>query len=317
MNEVTELNNLLVFSGVIINTIILTLRYTVSGLLSKYKRAISPVVTTLFLMAVILGAIAASLAIIFPAVNRLDDQILLETSGSSLGTLDESIQKLILNGVDSEIYSEVKTGTTGAMLYDNRMFSTVQLLQTNTVKYNSQINHSRLQIQQVVSSEWFAQGSHQYFSGQGDQSIIFLNSSSRRFLGWSIINQSRPVGSDIVTSSLYYRNIVSSSNVVSNQANNRYFNLTINIQMVNFTIPSGIKRDGATKVGLGLHFTGTQVKYTDWIKFNDSMTMKIGTESPEAGNAKTTEIPLRAEKPAGIPFNIRIKYIYNIIEVSL
>jgi len=288
----------------------------VLGLLKRHRRAVSPIVTTLFLFAVILGAISVSLGIIYPSVNRLDDQIQLETSGSALQTLDTNIQNLIINGVDSQINSKVKVGIGGALRYNNQIFSAITLLDGGVNRMSTTINQSRLQISQPVKTDWLAQGKSQYFNGEGFQGLLFLNSTTRRLLSWSIINQSRPLGSENVFSSLSYRNIIT-TNVDTSQKNLQY-NLTITIQMVNMTLaPTSRTISSGTEVNLKMRSLGSTSKYTDWTAFSNDVSMVITNKFPESGSTLATERLLKLEGPTGtVSFSVRFQFKYHLIELE-
>ncbi len=282
----------------------------------------SPVVTTLFLFGVILGAIAATLGIVYPQLRSLNDQIQLETAGSSMQSLDANIQSLILNGEGSSFFSEVKMGAAGLFNYDNQIFATLEMIQTNNnpvAGLTSTINHSRLQMFQPVSTDFLGEGDLQYFGGAGFQDLYYLNSTSRSLLGWSIIPQQREVGSDLASTSLMYRSIVTSEfDIIPQQLQ---FNLTVQVQMVNITLALGSddSRSGA-KAGLEVSYLGTTSRLTDWVAgITSDLSFRITIQFPEAGVTNKIERPLSSEKPVDPTsiFSVRYEFVYHQIEVSI
>ena len=288
--------------------------------LTRYKRAISPVVTTLFLFGVILGAIAVTLGIVYPQLQQLNDQMLLESAGSSLNSLDANIQSLILNGEDSSFFTEIKMGTSGLLKYDNQILSSLDMVETGVItpKISYNINIPRLMIVQGLDTNFLGKGEHQYFGGAGDQSTLYLNSTTRRLLTWSVINQSRPINSDDVSTSLQYRSIVSNQfDIIPNQL---LYNLTVQIQMVNMTLASGSAASSSgARATIEVKFLGSSNLVTDWTKFNDNAALKITTQFPEAGSTNSIERPLSAEKPVDptASFYIRFEFVYHNIEINI
>jgi len=269
---------------------------------------------------VILGAIAVTLGIVYPQLQQLNDQMLLESAGSSLNSLDANIQSLILNGEDSSFFTEIKMGTSGLLKYDNQILSSLDMVETGVItpKISYNINIPRLMIVQGLDTNFLGKGEHQYFGGAGDQSTLYLNSTTRRLLTWSVINQSRPINSDDVSTSLQYRSIVSNQfDIIPNQL---LYNLTVQIQMVNMTLASGSAASSSgARATIEVKFLGSSNLVTDWTKFNDNAALKITTQFPEAGSTNSIERPLSAEKPVDptASFYIRFEFVYHNIEINI
>jgi flagellin-like protein len=173
----------------------------------KSRRGLSPVITTIFLMAIIIAAIGVSLGIILPSVQNLNDQLDLETNASNLMVIDENFRDMMLNGYTTKLFYTMDLGASGFFMGDISSTTSIQLrvqevdpaTSTVTADYRMTelpgsptfINETqhRLIIRQELSNDILDTNSHQYLTGSGTQNMFYLNSIQRASVGWTILNQ--------------------------------------------------------------------------------------------------------------------------------
>ena len=105
----------------------------------KSKRGLSPVITTIFLIGIIIAAIGVSLGIIFPSVQELNDQMDLETNSSNLFVLDENFRDMMLNGHTSKLYYTMDLGGTGFLMGDLTSATDIELKYRTVNPANQQV----------------------------------------------------------------------------------------------------------------------------------------------------------------------------------
>lgn len=289
--------------------------------LVRRKRGVSPVVAVLFLFAVIIGAIAVSLGIVYPNLQSLNDQINLESTANSFIALNEELISAVQNGGASTISITLENGQRGGLLsIDQVSYSNVSLSAPNGTSSPSYflLNHSRIQFIQEVDQNPIRQGTHSYLLGGSFQNFFFLNSTLQNSADWTILNQSRPVNSDDVYTSLSYRNIASTETTTNPQK--LQINTTIQFQAVNFTVPAG----GRTQIGgsttqLKISYLGPQIVEYPWILYELNLAASANTFLTDPGSTIYTEQFLRAEAPVSaiIDFYVQVRFVFHVFEITI
>ncbi|OLS25428.1 MAG: hypothetical protein HeimC2_18840 [Candidatus Heimdallarchaeota archaeon LC_2] len=308
----------------------------------KSRRALSPVITTIFLMGIIVAAIGVTLGIILPNMDKLNDQLDLETNSSNLIVLDENFREMMLNGYTNKLFYTMDLGASGFLMGDISSTSIIKLMykdtdpQGNIVDVGSlnrwapqgiptQFNNTqnRLMIRQNLNSDVISSNTNQYLIGSGDQNIFFLNSTKRASVSWSILNQSRFSDSKVYTS-LSYRNLISTEKTISNQ--NLDVNLTVIIQRVIFKFTNNLNSSNSF-INMQAEYTGLNVTTYEWTTIpnagvNDRSfyiqtitDLQFGTNL--INNQINTEFPYSNEIPGLGTLNVRMQFIDHIIEILI
>lgn len=286
----------------------------------RSNRALSPAVSAVFLMGIILAAIGIALGIIYPQVGELNDDIGRINAGTAMISIDKDIKNLIINGEGGKISKSIEIGISGVLNVDLVSYSTISLnyLQnglnpTNIGNYYER--HNRFMITQQLAQDSMIANSHQYFIGSDIQSTFFLNNSKQGQNPWSIINQSRG-SDDFVDTALSYRGLISTNKVID-QANSRIY-LTVSIQMVELEFPAATQRSGhSPNVQLSYYKLNSTLTpyYVIYGNGNDNL-FYLRTETLLDGSAALVEIPLTHEVPSAGSLQIRLEIITHHIAVT-
>lgn len=294
-------------------------KYVLKFRLLRSKRALSPVVAAMFLMAIILAAIALTLGIIYPMVNELNDNIELANAGTSIQSLHDDVKTLISNGEGGIITRPLEIGSTGYIASDLNSNSKLFFMYTiNGV--NPQILNifsepqNRFIISQSVKEGSVPKNSHSYLEGSGNQGLFFLNDSNKAKLPWGILNQSR--GSlDLVNTSLSYRGLITPSKVID--AINGIVKLTISIQIVEFDFPGNLVLAGHNPT-IKLEYTNLNVTRTAFSVIPDiigsDLKFYIKIQTLLEGDT-TIEYPFSHEVPTDGILYVRLEIIKHHISL--
>jgi len=301
--------------------------------LARSKRALSPVVTTVFLFGIMVAGIGISLGIIFPSVQQLNEQIDLEIASVSLINLDEDLQALMLSGAEGRITKQLNLGESGVLIADNISTSiiilgTINSLNSFTVLSSASpslinLTQSRLIIRQSIQQSAFPTNTNSYLSGQTSQDFFYLNATNQGNVPWEILNQSRFNDNHLYTT-LSYRNIVTSHITVD--PNTLTVNLTLSIFTVQFNF---IDRSQSISNNPFVHFEykGLSVTTYDWNKFtyNPSDEISFGIKTVTSlwdinsipFPSTSTESPFSMEVPTLGILNVRIQILTQIIDIDI
>ena len=306
----------------------------------KSRRAVSPIITSIFLMGIIVAAIGVSMGIIIPNMDKLNDQLDLETNSSNLLVLDENFREMMLNGYTNKLFYSMDLGGTGFFMGDITSTSVIQLRLRETepdgtivddrpitgspeapAQYND--TQYRLMIRQKMKSDIISSNSNQYLIGSGDQNIFFLNSTKRASVSWSILNQSRFDDLNVYTA-LSYRNLISTEKTISNQ--NLDVNVTVTIQRVVFKFVDDLNVS-SSYISMQAEYKGVNVTTYGWnsISFdpvNDKSFYIQTTTDLDFGtnqiiNQINSERPYSHEIPSLGQLNFRIQFLDHIIEILI
>ncbi|MCE7737642.1 MAG: hypothetical protein GPJ54_22315 [Candidatus Heimdallarchaeota archaeon] len=307
----------------------------------KSRRGLSPVITSIFLMAMIITGIGISLGIIFPNLEDLNDQLDLETNSSNLIIIDANFREMMLNGFTSKLLYTLDLGSTSFLFGDISSTTSIQMRyrevnpqgQTNfdsripdTLESPNWINetYSRLIIRQKLTNDILSENTNQYLIGSGVQNKFYINPTDRASIGWTILNQSRFDDSFVYTV-LSYRNIISISKIISNQ--NLDVNATIVIQRVKFDFIGNLETS-INFASIEAEYKGTNVTTYNWAPSipnggaNDRTFYIQTTTDLDYGDASltdlsSTDIPYSIEVPGLGTLNVRIQFIDHIIEIRM
>lgn len=282
----------------------------------KWKKAISPIVSVLFLFGIILGAIAISLGIIYPQIQELNDNTELETSATSMLNLDTEIKTLITNGANSKVLFTVSTGTTGFFFIDTQSSINLTLWDGNSILSSFDLNHSRFSIRQGIDQNVIEPFSHSYLRGGGNQNTFFLNSSNRGEIPWTILNQSRPGFEPSVYTSLSYRNIISSTKLLNEQ--NLEVNVTVQIQMVDILLTDA-SSTSSNDPQIAINYLGTNINTIEFLDLTNNFYIKSRTLLSDPNSVPHVETNFYEERPLEdtSTFNIKLDLIYHLLEVNI
>ncbi len=173
----------------------------------KSKKSLSPIVSALFLMGIMITAIAATVALIYPYLQRIDEQETLGTISTSFSNLDNTLQQLMEQGggATSSFPLNMKNA---ALFADNT--STMQLTFTyssTSFSASGMVPFTRLTAFIPIQSNVLPSGQKVYGKGTQDQNFFALNSSTSGKVPWAILNTTRPAGENYANTTLAYRPI--------------------------------------------------------------------------------------------------------------
>ncbi len=160
------------------------------------KKSVSPIVSAIFLMGIMLVAITATVTLIYPNLVKLEDEQRLSTTTTQFSQLDQILQSLMDQG-EGATTSKPFSLDQSALYADNT--STMELRFTYDATAFSKsaiINYSRLVTKIPIRSDVISPGEKEYFKGIQNQNFFALNSSTLGFYPWAIINATRPVAQD-------------------------------------------------------------------------------------------------------------------------
>lgn len=288
--------------------------------LIRSKRALSPVVSTIFLFAVIFGAIAVSLGIIYPQVRQLNDNLELENASNSLVLLDKDIKNLIESGTGTIVSQTVDIGKTGA-LFNDPLSSIVSLIAFANGTYSqlqsNQITHTRISINNTITEDVIPKNTHSYLSGGTNQNFVYINSSLKSTVPWEILNQSRGLDNNVITS-LSYRGIVSISEIIN--INTLQYNETVSIQTVEFHFINK-SASSSTRTYFQLNYVSVQITNFNWMQIVNTNPsglaygiIKIATTM---NGLTSSQIPFKHEVPIGGTLYMRLQFVKHIINVYI
>lgn len=156
------------------------------------KKSVSPIVSAIFLMGVMLVAITATVTLIYPNLVKLEDEQHLSTISTQFSQLDQSLQSLMDQGEGATI-SKPFSLDQSVMFADNQ--STMELRFTydaTAFSKASTVQFTRLVAQMPVRSDVISPGQKEYFKGIQAQNFFALNSTTLGYYPWPIINATRP-----------------------------------------------------------------------------------------------------------------------------
>ncbi len=290
-------------------------------LLLKYKKGVSPIVTTLFIMAIIIAAISVSLGMIYPSLEELNESIELDANGSSLLSLDQELKTLMLSGGEAKIFKKIDTIGSGLIIGDDQSIKAINLIQEDLGGDQSNLCspiyliQSRLLIRQVSDQNIIGKDTTIYLTGSGFQELYFLNSSTKSILPWSMITEVRFSDQNIYTI-LTYRNLIS----IEREIDLPTINVTINIQSVEFTFLNG-KTEAAGNPTLGIEYKGLNITSTSqfatlsYLNYQNFWLKTQTTLSP--GSTSVIEQPYTHEVPENGFLNVKIQFITHMFDISM
>lgn len=300
----------------------------------KSRRGLSPVITSIFLMAMLITGIGISLGIIFPNLEDLNDQLDLETNSSNLIVIDANFREMMLNGFTSKLFYTLDLGSTSFLFGDIASTTTIQMKYETSLPNGDPIlpdvllmqfneSYSRLIIRQKLTNDILSKNTNQYLIGSGVQNKFYLNPTDRASIGWTILNQSRFDDSFVYTS-LSYRNIISISKTISNQ--NLDVNATIAIQRVKFDF-IGDLNSSINFASIEAEYLGVNVTSNAWMTINNAgandrtfyiqTTTDLDYVDSSLTDLSSTEIPYKIEVPGLGKLNVRIQFIDHLFEIRM
>ncbi len=286
--------------------------------LSKSNRAVSPAVSAIFLIAIMLAAISISLGFIYPQVQTVNDKINASTSGSSFINMDKTIKSLIINGENSKTFMTMDIGSEAFLTRDNTSISDIYMLYKIDNNPFQSIATYHIPLTRIYSSTSITkpivpENSHRYLIGSGDQDLFYLNSSSKANIPWTNLNQSR--GNQFrLNTSLSYRNIITIDK--QTDVTTSTVNVTIVVQVIKF-IFVGKSLVSSKTPSLSILYRSINTTLTDMVTLTDA----VGTSTVFYLKTKTVldgfslvEVPFTHEVPQDGTLNLRMKFIvHNII----
>ncbi len=289
--------------------------------LIKYKRAVSPVVSTMFLMGVILMGIAITLGFIYPELNKLSDNVEIGSISSSFISIDNDIKSLIQSGENAKVFKTLDLGTNAFLTADTSPFSTILFLyqvDNNQIQTLGTFDEDfdRLSARTELREDTVPQNSHSYLVGSGNQDIFYLNHTSSATMPWTILNQSRALN-DFLNTSLSYRGIISFDKNVDIAASE--VNLTISMQLIDFQFKGSPSVSSATP-SISIEYDSVNVTRSEWYNIGytagstTTFMMKINTF---LDGKTTTEIPLKHEVPGFGTLNVQLEIISHVVIITL
>ncbi len=306
----------------------------------KSRRAVSPVITTVFLMGIIMAAIGVSLGIIWPNMNSLNDQLDLETNSSNLIVLDENFREMMLNGYTNKLFYTMDLGSSGFFMGDNSSTTTIQLKYRDTTPQGqivedksitgsaqspAQFNetHYRMMIRQNLDSDILSTNTNQYLVGSGSQDIFYLNTTKRASVSWTVLNQSRFSDTNVYTA-LSYRNLISTEKTISNS--NLDVNVTIIVQRVIFSFIDQLNVS-SSYIYMQAEYKGVDVTTYGWTTIQNAgvndrsfyiqTTTDLQFGTPSITGQINTENPYSHEIPELGKLNVRMQFLDHIIEILI
>lgn len=303
----------------------------------RSKKAVSPIIEVLFLMAIIFGAIAFSLTIIYPDLQTMNEQLDLEGNGSNILILDQSLRSLMLSGQAGTVYQSMDIGDGSAIYGDQQSLTQITMFYLDYAGTNTPLsgptpigatfneNQTRFIIRQNIYSNFFAHNSYTYLSGSADtQNMFYLNSTTKSSAPWPILNQSR-FNDNYVFSALSYRNIISTERTLD--AFSSTINVTIEIQRVQFQFKNNVIFNGDAQQTIRADYQGISVITSPWVNVpnagqndrvfylrTDTTLWNVTSITSPQSN---TEIPFAQDVPTNGALNVRIQFIDHIIEFDL
>ncbi|MCH8907813.1 MAG: hypothetical protein IH840_12050 [Candidatus Heimdallarchaeota archaeon] len=297
------------------------------------RKALSPVLTTMFLMAVILSSIAVALSIIRPALEELNDQIDLDSNSSNFLTLDTNIKGLILSTIGGRVIQSMNLGDGGILFGDiySRSQITIGTIdndgnfsvlggvdQFNLTQYPLIIRES------VTSDGVITPNSHDYLVGSDSQNFFYLTTTTKSSAPWTILNQSRFATAYVYTT-LSYRNVINTEKTVDSSSFT--VNLTISIQRVKFNFIRDLRSTGSN-VRIEAEYVGLSVITEDWHQINyDALTepsfyMIISNtmwdvDGTISASLVNTERPFSHQVPEGGILNVRLQFLVHEMNIKI
>ncbi|MHA2251875.1 MAG: hypothetical protein ACXAD7_16040 [Candidatus Kariarchaeaceae archaeon] len=287
--------------------------------LLRSKRALSPVVSALFLFGVILGAIAVSLGIIYPQLDELNETVNLETAATSLLTLDQDMKNLILSGGTGSIVTTLDLGDSGLLIGDETSSIVLNLMKDDQFLTNPYyMKQSRLIVRHKTDQDVVAQDTTLYLTGSGYQELYFLNSTTKDSIPWTMLTEVR-FSDQYIYTIFSYRNIITASKIVADLT--FQVNVTLEIQSVNFNFLN-TNQTGSSNPTLDVEYTGMNITSTPWLPSLTSPTylyfiLKSQTNLYLSGSS-LNENPLTHEVPESPgELNVQLQFITHNFDISI
>ncbi len=160
------------------------------------KKSVSPIVSAIFLMGVMLVAITATVTLIYPNIVKLEDEQRLSTTTTQFSQLDQTLQTLMNQGKGASVGQPFSLDQS-ALFADNTSVMELRFTYDSTAfSKSATINYTRLVAQIPIKSQILDVGQKKYYKGIQAQNFFALNSSTLGYYPWAIINATRPQTQD-------------------------------------------------------------------------------------------------------------------------
>ena len=251
------------------------------------RRAISPVIATVFLMGIIVATIGAVLTIIYPNLQTIDDQIAINQTSSYLETLDDAVRSLVIQAEGTDKLVNLRSN--GGTIMGDKVSTMTIIPFMNGTDMSSFLTtevYSRLVIQNPLSSNLYSAYEHQYLRGSSDQDFFVLNETTISTSPWTVLNVSRPSEYAILNSSLSYRMQVTNSFTSGNL-------IETTLSLVQFTFPGELFRS-LTSSNVRMKFLGvTEMTIFKNLYNTYAGNIKLSVTTTLTGDSPHLDVPLK------------------------
>jgi flagellin-like protein len=178
--------------------------------LRKYRRGVSPIIGTVFLIAIFVTAIGVSLGFVYPYLLQIEDQSEVTRIATNLEVIDENIRKLLTKSPGSSVSIAVP-GFPSGIFADSDSSAKLLFKVNDNTRDEIDTSFSRLIIQSALQSDIYQDDEIRYLRGSQNQDFYTLNEDRQSTAPWTILELSKPAGLNALNISLGYRFLVSSS----------------------------------------------------------------------------------------------------------
>ncbi len=274
------------------------------------NRGLSPIVSAIFLIGIMVAAIAASFAIIVPNLQKVEDGNVLGQAQTALTNLDKALQQMISSGKDSQLNYQFYYKN-GLLIGDNSSFYNLTLsYPLLSFAKTVSLPYSRVMVQTPVASSIMSVGQTDYFSGSQNQKTFALNVSTAQSTNWAILNSTRsPFQSTGINNSLGYRMLFLSS--YQNQV------LKLQISFVKFVFEKINKKSSSDPL-IKIIYAG-KVANTSKLMDGTQFFPKTGSLSVILQTKITDGSPIYREIPftfSGTGFYLDVEVSYHLFKIS-
>ncbi len=276
----------------------------------KNKRAVSPILATLFVTGIFISSITLSLTYVIPQIIRFNEERDLGLASISLTTTNQQIRQLLVSPVGTK-GSITLSLSSANLVSDSFSLTGFTLRQSNSPLMPFSYPFPRLVIELDTDQNIMAKSSHFYLTGTNEQDYFCLDSSnsvSQPALPLEILNQSRGIQSKY-TVSLGYRWYINAYSTGSNAT------------LVHHIIVSHINMDFTTsfdtskrKIDLNLYYESIDEETYLWENIPDTDNITLEAETDITGALPFDELAYIFDGPP-TPFNYAVELTFMTFNI--
>ncbi|MHA1912018.1 MAG: hypothetical protein ACTSYA_10005 [Candidatus Kariarchaeaceae archaeon] len=276
----------------------------------KNKRAVSPILATLFITGIFVSSITLALTYVVPQIIRFNEERDLGLASISLTSTNQEIRQLLVSPVGSRT-SVTYSLSSATLVADGYSITGFTLKKSNVAIGAFPYSFPRLVIELTTDQNIMPKSAHEYLTGTNDQDYFCIDSAntvSQPILPLEILNISRDIRSEY-TVSLGYRWYINAYSTGSDAT--LVHHIIVSHIHMNFTT---LFETSKTKVDLNLYYESIDETTYEWLGIASTDNITLEAETDITGALPFSELAYIFDGPPS-PFTYGVELTFMTFNI--